>query len=63
MKKISSLLLPKDHRLAKQKNITPSALTNENIMLLGEGHCFREQVVSACPGCVQPPSDEFSGYC
>lgn len=51
------LLLPKDHRLASHTKIAADELINENIMLLGEGHCFREQVVSACPGCVQPPSD------
>ena len=28
-------------------------------MLLGQGHCFREQVISACPVCVQPPTDEL----
>lgn len=54
------VLLPHDHALAKRKKIPAETLTNENIMLLGEGHCFREQVVSACPGCVQPPNDEFS---
>ncbi len=54
------LLLPKDHKLASQTTISADALINENIMLLGEGHCFREQVVSACPGCVQPPSDNTS---
>lgn len=54
------VLMPSDHPLTKRKKITSDALDNENIMLLGEGHCFREQVISACPGCVQPPSDELS---
>lgn len=44
------VLMPGDHPLAKQKAIKPEQLESETIMLLGEGHCFREQVLEACPG-------------
>ena len=27
------------------------------MLLLGPGHCFREQVIAACPQCVDPDSD------
>ncbi|MFI4955343.1 MAG: hydrogen peroxide-inducible genes activator [Gammaproteobacteria bacterium] len=54
------ILLPSEHRLAKYKAISAEKLNDENMMLLGEGHCFREQVLSACPGCVQPPSDAIA---
>ena len=34
--------------LAKDKNITVSDLITENIWILNEGHCFREQVLNIC---------------
>ncbi len=43
------VLLPKGHRLAQQENIRQEDLQQENVMLLGEGHCFRDQVLEACP--------------
>jgi len=51
------VLLPKEHALAKHKTIAAKELNNENVMLLGEGHCFRDQVMAACPGCVQTSMD------
>jgi LysR family hydrogen peroxide-inducible transcriptional activator len=27
-------------------------LNEQNVLLLGEGHCFRDQVLEACPNCV-----------
>jgi LysR family hydrogen peroxide-inducible transcriptional activator len=44
------VLLPADHVLAKQKTIDMQALLNHTVLLLGEGHCFRDQVLNACPG-------------
>ncbi len=44
------VLMPKDHPWAKQDAINPADLTQEVVLLLGEGHCFRDQVLSACPG-------------
>lgn len=43
------VLMPQDHRLAKLKDIKPRDLEGENILMLGEGHCFREQVLKALP--------------
>ena len=43
------LLIPKDHRWAQRKNIKTSELAEETVLLLGEGHCFRDQVLAACP--------------
>ncbi|GAB3369704.1 LysR substrate-binding domain-containing protein [Spongiibacter taiwanensis] len=43
------VLLPCDHPLAKKKTLKASDLDNENVLLLGEGHCFRDQVMEACP--------------
>lgn len=37
-----------EHRLAKQTAVTPSDLKGERILLLKEGHCFRDQALSYC---------------
>jgi LysR family hydrogen peroxide-inducible transcriptional activator len=44
------VLLPKDHPWAERSSIDPVDMASEVVLLLGEGHCFREQVLSACPG-------------
>lgn len=44
------VLLPEQHPLAARKTITPKQLEQERVLLLGEGHCFRDQVLEACPG-------------
>lgn len=43
------ILLPADHSLATQEKITRRQLEKERILLLGDGHCFRDQVLQACP--------------
>lgn len=43
------VLLPKKHKLARKKIIAPEDLLQESILLLGQGHCFRDQVLDYCP--------------
>ncbi|MEW6354525.1 MAG: hydrogen peroxide-inducible genes activator [Pseudomonadota bacterium] len=43
------VVLPADHRWKKSKAIRPRELAQENLLLLGAGHCFRDQVLQACP--------------
>lgn len=50
-------LLPPDHRWAGEGAIPSKKLAEEKLLLLGSGHCFREQVIEACPKCVDPDSD------
>lgn len=38
----------KDHALLKQKLIRPEQLKKEELWVLQQGHCFRDQVVSFC---------------
>lgn len=46
-----SAIVPNDHFLAKStKPIDLDSLEDETILLLGSGHCFRDQVVEAFPG-------------
>jgi len=44
------VLMPFDHPLAKHEKITQKQLEKETVLLLGEGHCFRDQVLASCPG-------------
>lgn len=49
-------LLPPDHRWSLEAAIPSRKLAEEKLLLLGAGHCFREQVIEACPKCVDPDS-------
>lgn len=40
--------LPKGHPLARKKLLDPGELVGEKILLLEEGHCFREQALEVC---------------
>lgn len=42
------LIFPEDHALAAQKNINMSDVKPEDVLLLTEGHCFRDQALSLC---------------
>jgi LysR family hydrogen peroxide-inducible transcriptional activator len=50
------VLLPQEHRWSKEANIPAKKLAEEKLLLLGAGHCFRDQVIEACPKCVDPDS-------
>ncbi len=41
--------LPKHHRWASRTSITSEELKSETMLLLGNGHCFRDQVLEVCP--------------
>ncbi len=41
--------LPRDHKWAKRTSISAKNLKNETMLLLGNGHCFRDQVLEVCP--------------
>ncbi len=43
------ILIPAKHPLAEKKSITKRQLEKEKVLLLGDGHCFRDQVLHACP--------------
>jgi LysR family hydrogen peroxide-inducible transcriptional activator len=40
--------VPKGHAWEGRKRVTTDELTNESLLLLGEGHCFRDQVLEIC---------------
>ena len=41
--------LPCNHPLARKKQISVNELKTETILLLSNGHCFRDQVLQVCP--------------
>jgi len=45
-----SVVVPEGHAWAKKKHVRPDELSGENLLVLNAGHCFREQVLEACPG-------------
>ena len=48
------VLLPVRHPWAKKSEVDLTELSDERVLLLGAGHCFRDQVLAACPGCIKP---------
>jgi LysR family hydrogen peroxide-inducible transcriptional activator len=51
------VVLPQSHAWSGRKSIPPNDLAGENLLLLGPGHCFREQVLAACPDCIEADGD------
>jgi LysR family hydrogen peroxide-inducible transcriptional activator len=55
-----NVLIPAHHPLAASEKITRKQLEREHVLLLGEGHCFRDQVLNACPGLRRASIDDQS---
>jgi LysR family transcriptional regulator, hydrogen peroxide-inducible genes activator len=52
------LAVPRDHALARAKKpARMEALADESVMLLDDGHCFRDQVLALCTRSGIPESD------
>jgi len=43
------VVVPRTHKWAKRRSIHPDELSSEHTILLSVGHCFRDQVLDACP--------------
>ena len=41
--------VPRDHKFSSRQYISSDDLANETMLLLGVGHCFRDQVLDVCP--------------
>jgi LysR family hydrogen peroxide-inducible transcriptional activator len=48
--------LPKGHPLASQSEIDLQRLSLKEVLLMGDGHCFRDQVVELCGGKLYAPA-------
>ena len=49
--------LPRTHPLATRQHISSEELKRETMLLLGTGHCFRDQVLEVCPEFARFSSD------
>ncbi len=45
------IVTPAAHPWHERKNIAAEDLADETVLMLGAGHCFRDQVVDVCPAC------------
>lgn len=45
-----SVVVPAGHRWSERKTVKPAELADEQLLVLNSGHCFRDQVLEACPG-------------
>lgn len=45
-----SVVVPEGHRWEERRSVKPGELAEENLLVLNAGHCFRDQVMEACPG-------------
>ena len=43
------VVVPRGHPWTRRKSIAPADLAGEHTILLSVGHCFRDQVLDACP--------------
>ncbi len=44
-------VVPANHHWKDRQHIDANELAQENLLLLGPGHCFRDQVLRSCPDC------------
>ncbi len=44
-------VLPEGHAWMGRKQVSVHELAGETLLLLGQGHCFRDQVLNVCPAC------------
>lgn len=49
--------VPEDHRLAEEEFVLASELDLNDILLLNEGHCFRNNVINICKTAFDPDMD------
>lgn len=45
------VLMPAEHQWSTSKTIEPELLAEDQLLLLGAGNCFRDQVLEVCPHC------------
>ncbi len=54
------MLVPAAHPWAERKSVDAGELKGEELLVLGQGNCFRDQVVAACPRLTEPGGLERS---
>ena len=54
-------LVPSSHPFNVKESVDLDELARENVLLLGSGHCFRDQVLEVCPECLRKRSTAEGG--
>jgi len=54
------LLIPSSHPLNQKPEFKVADLGSEDVLLLGAGHCFRDQVLKVCPDCMHRGANDGS---
>ncbi len=54
------VVLPVPHPWAEKAAIEVQDLAREDLLMLGEGHCFRDQVLKLCPDCGYPSNKSLT---
>ncbi len=55
------LAVPKDHALAAQDTLTIDAVSVDELLLLGEGHCLKDHALSVCQHIRNPDHARYQG--
>jgi LysR family transcriptional regulator, hydrogen peroxide-inducible genes activator len=53
-------VLPSGHPWSEREALRLDEMASENLLLLGAGHCFRDQVLELCPNCHRPVTSDHS---
>lgn len=51
-KEAFQVALPASHPLTKKKKLKSSDLSDDTMLLLKSGNCFRDQIIELCPNCI-----------
>ncbi|HEX5676293.1 MAG TPA: hydrogen peroxide-inducible genes activator, partial [Azonexus sp.] len=54
------VVVPAGHPWVERSDIHPDELDGQNLLLLGQGNCFRDQVLESCPRLTGPDALEHS---
>jgi LysR family hydrogen peroxide-inducible transcriptional activator len=54
------VVVPASHPWASRKDVNGDELDGQNLLLLGQGNCFRDQVLESCPRLSAPDALEHS---
>ncbi|OOG22004.1 LysR family transcriptional regulator [Thioalkalivibrio denitrificans] len=53
-------VLPAGHPWSEREELGLTEMASENLLLLGAGHCFRDQVLELCPNCHRTVTSDHS---
>ena len=54
------VVVPADHPWAARREVASDELDGQNLLLLGQGNCFRDQVLESCPRLTAPDALDHS---